>query len=140
MSNSLVAAIKCRPSNGSSAFLDKQSANAFSPLLRVTPNEGGTISPGPNFFWTNSSSLKGKLGDFFLFVQSFYRPKTKTTFNRQFSPKSPKMGQKSGQRVQNSQNKDPTVNSGFRPTVGIHQFWLPSYCGNPFIYWSGFPQ
>ena len=77
--------------------------------------------------------LKGKLGDFFLFVQSFYRPKTKTTFNRQFSPKSPKMGQKSGQRVQNSQNKDPTVNSGFRPTVGIHQFWLPSYCGNPFF-------
>ena len=26
-------------------------------------------------------SLKGKLGDFFLFVQSFYWPKTKTSFN-----------------------------------------------------------
>ena len=69
-----------------------------------------------------SGGLKGKLGDFFLFVQSFYRPKTKTSFNRQFSPKSPKMGKKSGQRVQNSQNKDPTVNSGFRPTVGIHLY------------------
>ena len=92
--------------------------------------------------------LKGKLGDFFLFVQSFYRPKTKTSVNRQFSPKSPKIGQKSGQRVRNSPNKDQvasdllweSINSGFRPTVGIHQFWLPSYCGNPFIYWSGFPQ
>ena len=45
--------------------------------------------------------LKGKLGDFSLFVQSFYRPKTKTSFKRQFSPKSPKVCQKSGQRVQN---------------------------------------
>ena len=27
----------------------------------VTPNEGGTISPGPNFFWTNSSSLRKAL-------------------------------------------------------------------------------
>ena len=35
VSNSLVAAIKCRPSNGSSPFLDKQSANAFSPLLHL---------------------------------------------------------------------------------------------------------
>ena len=35
--------------------------------------------------------LKGKLGDFFLFVQSFYWPKTKTSFNRQFSPKRPKL-------------------------------------------------
>ena len=85
-------------------------------------------------------SLKGKLGDFFLFVQSFYRPKIKTSFNRQFSPKSPKIGKKSGQRVQNSQNKDSTVNSVLRPTVGIHQFCPSSYCGNPFIYSSGFPQ
>ena len=44
------------------------------------------------------------------------------------------MGQKSGQRVQNSQNKDPTVNSVLRPTVGIHQFCPPSYCGNPLEY------
>ena len=85
--------------------------------------------------------LKGKLGDFFLFVQSFYRPKTKTSFNRQFSPKSPKIGQKSGQRVQNSPNKDQgasdllweSINSVLRPTVGIHQFCPPSYCGNPFF-------
>merc|ERR1712208_265871 len=71
--------------------------------------------------------LKGKLGDFFLFVQSFYRPKTKTSFNRQFSPKSPKIGKKSGQRVQNSPNKDQvasdllweSINSVLRPTVGI---------------------
>ena len=83
--------------------------------------------------------IRGKLGKK-LFVQSFYRPKTQTSFNRQFSPKSPKIGKKSGQRVQNSQNKDPTVNSVLRPTVGIHQFCPPSYCGNPFIYSSGFPQ
>ena len=94
------------------------------------------------------TSFKGEVRRFFLFVQSFYRPKTKTSFNRQFSPKSPKMGQKSGQRVQNSQNKDQvasdllweSINSVLRPTVGIHQFCPPSYCGNPFIYWSGFPQ
>ena len=92
--------------------------------------------------------LKGKLGDFFLFVQSFYRPKTMTSFNRQFSPKSPKIGQKSGQRVRNSPNKDQvasdllweSINSGVRPTVGIHQFWRPSYCGNPLEYINGFPQ
>ena len=40
------------------------------------------------------SDLKGKLGDFFLFVQSFYWPKTKTSFNRQFSPKRPKLVKK----------------------------------------------
>ena len=83
--------------------------------------------------------IRGKLGKK-LFVQSFYRPKTQTSFKRQFSQESPKVGKKSDQRVQNSQNKDPTVNSGVRPTVGIHQFWRPTYCGNPFIYWSGFPQ
>ena len=87
--------------------------------------------------------LKGKLGDFFLFVQSFYRPKTKTSFNRQFLPKSPKIGKKSGQRVQNSQNKDQmasdllweSINSVHRPTVGIHflQIQPPTYCGSPSI-------
>ena len=66
------------------------------------------------------SLFKGEVRRFFLFVQSFYRPKTKTSFNRQFSPKSPKMGQKSGQRVQNSQNKDPAINSVHQPAVGIH--------------------
>ena len=90
---------------------------------------------------TKSMILKGKLDDFFLFVQSFYRLKTKTSFNRQFSPKSPKIGKKSGQRVQNSPNKDQvasdllweSINSVLRPTVGIHQFCPPSYCGNPFF-------
>ena len=79
------------------------------------------------------SILKGKLGDF------FYWPQTKTSFKRQFSPKSPKVGHKSGQRVQNSQNKDQmasdllweSINSVHRPTVGIHQFCPRSYCGNP---------
>ena len=28
---------------------------------RVTPNEGGTISPGPNFFWTNSCVFRRAL-------------------------------------------------------------------------------
>ena len=68
--------------------------------------------------------LKGKLGDFFLMAQSFYRPKTKTSFNRQFSPKRPKIGKKSGQRVQNSPNKDQvasellweSINSVLRPS------------------------
>ena len=72
-------------------------------------------------------------------AQSFYRPQTKTSFKRQFSPKSLKVGQKSGQRVQNSQNKDQmasdllweSINSVHRPTVGIHQFCPRSYCGNP---------
>ena len=51
------------------------------------------------------------------------------------------MGQKSGQRVRNSPNKDQvasdllweSINSGFRPTVGIHQFLHRSCCGNPII-------
>ena len=86
-----------------------------------------------------SCFLKGKSGDLFLLAQSFYRPQTKTCFKRQFAPKSPKVGQKSGQRVQNSQNKDQmasdllweSINSVHRPTVGIHQFCPRSYCGNP---------
>ena len=72
--------------------------------------------------------FKGVLGNFLL-AQSFYRPQTKTSFKRQFSPKSPKVGQKSGQRVQNTQNKDQmasdllweSINSVHRATVGIHQ-------------------
>ena len=44
--------------------------------------------------------LKGKLGEKFLLAQSFYGPQTKTSLNRQFSPKSPEVGQKSSQRVQ----------------------------------------
>ena len=69
-----------------------------------------------------SCFLKGKSGDLFLLAQSFYRPQTKTCFKRQFAPKSPKVGQESGQRVQNSQNKDQRH---------------PSCCGNPPILYSG---
>ena len=62
--------------------------------------------------------LKGKLGDFFLLAQSFYRPKTKTSFNRQFSPKRPKL-------VKN-QAKGSEIHQ-------IRTKWHPSYCGNPSI-------
>merc|ERR1712015_285017 len=62
--------------------------------------------------------LKGKLGNFFLFVQSFYWPKTKTSFNRQFSPKRPKL-------VKN-QAKGSEIHQ-------IRTKWHPSYCGNPSI-------
>ena len=85
--------------------------------------------------------LKGKLGDFFLSAQSFYRPQTKTSYKIQFSPKSPKVGQKSGQRVQNSQNKNQvssdllgeSTNSVIRAAGGIHQFCHPTCWGNPLI-------
>ena len=53
----------------------------------------------PSLLSTLPPALKGKLGDFFLFVQSFYWPKTKTSFKRQFSPKSPYVGQKLAQRA-----------------------------------------
>ena len=87
------------------------------------------------------SSLKGKLGDFFLSAQSFYRPQTKTSYKIQFSPKSPKVGQKLGQRVQNSQNKNQvssdllgeSTNSVIRAAGGIHQFCHPTCWGNPLI-------
>ena len=74
--------------------------------------------------------LKGKLG-ISLFAQSFYWPQTKRSLNRQFSPKSPKVGQKSGQSVKNWPNiKAPSC---IRPTVGIHQFCHQSCRGNPSI-------
>ena len=86
-------------------------------------------------------TLKGKLGDFFLLAQSFYRPQTKTSFKRQFSPKSPKVGQKSGQRVQNWPNKNQvasdllreSTDSVIRAAEGIHQFCPPTYWGNPLV-------
>ena len=68
--------------------------------------------------WLLKFELKGKLGDFFLFVKSFYRPKTKTSFNRQFSPKRPKL-------VKN-QAKGSEIHQ-------IRTKWHPSYCGNPSI-------
>ena len=56
--------------------------------------------------------LKGKLGEFFLSAQSFYRPQTKRSLNTHFSQKSPEAGQKSVQRVKNSRNKNQSANSG----------------------------
>ena len=61
-------------------------------------------------------TLKGKLGEFCLLTQSLYLPQTKRSHNRQFSPKNPKVGQKSSQRVQKWPNKNQTANS---------------YCRNP---------
>ena len=62
--------------------------------------------------------IKGEVRRFFLFVQSFYWPKTKTSFNRQFSPKRPKL-------VKN-QAKGSEIHQ-------IRTKWHPSYCGNPSI-------
>ena len=94
-----------------------------------------------NMCYKGEEYLKGKLGDFFLSAQSFYRPQTKTSYKIQFSPKSPKVGQKSGQRVQNSQNKNQvssdllgeSTNSVIRAAGGIHQFCHPTCWGNPLI-------
>ena len=62
--------------------------------------------------------IKGEVRRFFLFVQSFYWPKTKTSFNRQFSPKRPKL-------VKN-QAKGSEIHQ-------IRTKWHPTYCGNPSI-------
>ena len=83
--------------------------------------------------------LKGKLGNFFLLAQSFYWPQTKRSLNRQFSPKSPKVGKKSGQSVKKWPNKTPlasdllweSTKSVIGAAVGIHQIWHRSCCGNP---------
>ena len=88
-----------------------------------------------------AATFKGELKRFFLLAQSFYWPQTKTSFNRQFSPKSPKVGQKSGQRVQNWPNKNQVAsdllrassNSVFRAAEGIHQLCHPTYWGNPLV-------
>ena len=85
------------------------------------------------------ATLKGKLGNFFLLAQSFYWAQTKRSLNRQFWPKSPKVGQKTGQSVKNWPNKTPfasdllweSTNSVIGAAVGIHQFLHPTYCGNP---------
>ena len=71
-------------------------------------------SAGHSFLWRGI--LKGKLGDIFLLDQSFYRPQTKRSLKRQFSPKSTEVGQKLSWRVQNWPNKNQTANS---------------YCRNP---------
>ena len=85
--------------------------------------------------------FKGDVRRFFLLAQSFYRPQTKTSFKRQFSPKSPKVGQKSGQRVQKWPNKNQvasdllreSTDSVIRAAEGIHQFCPPTYWGNPLV-------
>ena len=85
------------------------------------------------------TNLKGKLGNFFLLAQSFYWPQTKRSLNRQFSPKSPKVGKKSGQSVKKWPNKTPlasdllweSTKSVIGAAVGIHQIWHRSCCGNP---------
>ena len=91
--------------------------------------------------WRRTVNLKGELKRFFLSAQSFYWPQTKTSFKKQFSPKSPKVGQKSGQRVQNWPNKNQvasdllreSTDSVLRAAEGIHQFCPQSYWGNPLV-------
>ena len=73
-----------------------------SPTPLPTPIQRQNVS----FLWPHYFTLKGKLGDFFLLAQSFYRPKTKTSFNRQFSPKRPEVGQIFILRSNFDQNKD----------------------------------
>ena len=51
--------------------------------------------PRKNIKMKMNTRLKGKLGEFFLLAQSFYRLQTKRSVNRQISPKSPEVGQKS---------------------------------------------
>ena len=88
---------------------------------------------------SSNGHLKGEVRRFFLLAQSFYWPQTKRSCNRQFLPKSPKVGQKSGQSVKNWPNKTPfasdllweSTNSVIGAAVGIHQFLHPTYCGNP---------
>ena len=48
---------------------------------------------------------KGEVMQFFI-GENLYRTQTKNSFNRHFSSKTFKVGQKSGQSVKNSQNKD----------------------------------
>ena len=82
-------------------------------------------------WWSNpkvgSNRIKGEL--------------KRLSFNRQFSPKSLKMGQKCGQRVQNWPNKNQVAsdllrassNSVLRAAEGIHQLCHPTYWGNPLV-------
>ena len=101
--------------------------------------EEGQVRPKSASF--SPSSLKGKIGEFLLLAQSFYRPQTKRSLNRQNSLKRPKVGQKSGQRVQNWPNKNQvasellraSTNSVIRAAEGIHQFCHQSYWGNPLV-------
>ena len=82
-------------------------------------------------WWSNpkvgSNRIKGEL--------------KRLSFNRQFSPKSLKVGQKSGQRVQNWPNKNQVAsdllrafsNSVLRAAEGIHELCHPTYWGNPLV-------
>ena len=88
-----------------------------SQILRLWDTCGGSdfLLPRTKFYWF-WCILKGKLGKTILSAQSFYHTLTKRSRNRQFSPKSPEVGEKSGQRVQNWPNKNQKANS---------------YCRNP---------
>ena len=90
--------------------------------------------------WQNRVDyIKGEVRQFFLLAQSFYWPQTKRSLNRQFSPKSPKVGKKSGQSVKKWPNKTPlasdllweSTKSVIGAAVGIHQIWHRTCCGNP---------
>ena len=76
---------------------------------------------------------KGKLGNFLL-AQNLCRSQTKRNLNRHFSSKSPKVSQKSGQIVQNLQQKKDQKASdllrestiyifGHQTSDGIHQLF-----------------
>ena len=80
------------------------------------------------FDWHEEDHIKGDVRRFFLSAQSFYWLQTKRSLNGQFSPKSPKVDQKSGQSVKNLPNKTPfasdllweSTNSVIKAAVGIH--------------------
>ena len=111
---------------------------ARSPSRAKWPSCGQHVAPTKDD-WTAASAkqqcsellpvcLKGKLGNFFLLAQRFYWAQTKRSLNRQFWPKSPKVGQKKGQSVKNWPNKTPfasdllweSTNSVIGAAVGIH--------------------
>ena len=74
-------------------------------------------------------------------AQSFDRLQTKRSLYRQYSPKSPKVGQRSGQGVQKWQTKNQmasdllrtSTNSVIRAAEGIHQLCHLTYWGNPHV-------
>ena len=77
--------------------------------------------------------LKGKLGDFLL-AQSFYPNQTKRSLNKQFSPKSPKVGPKwvknkaKGSKIHEIRTKQPIQANSYcrNPPIQVN-----SYCRNP---------
>ena len=98
-------------------------------MWQVFPGLQFVWTPSPLSFWgealkleaqrwgkiTPHDGLKGKLGDLFLSAQSFCRPQTKTGYKRQFSPKSPKVGQKS---VYSPNRSDAEIANKWIPPAG----------------------